>query len=168
MWKEPDWSWAPPQMLSKHSDWIRNLELSWNLDADWLLPHCLRCAGWCVWCVQVVNSSEQLLLIPPFSCGKKVHWCWWGSEKECSSDFFMDLFPVSLGGSRFPLVPNQTSLPLMSQFFFSALSIGIEWAKREREKANPNVPNSSDEDIQARWRIIVCLHLCQCVGVQLQ
>ncbi len=72
----------------------------WLAAARWPVVH-----EWCVWCVQVGNSSEQLLLIPRSVVAKTALML----VRECSSDFFIDLFPVSLGGSCFSLVQNQTS-----------------------------------------------------------
>ena len=49
--------------------------------------------GWCVWCVQVVNSSEHLLLIPRFSCGNNYFVACERAKNESSLADFMDLCP---------------------------------------------------------------------------
>lgn len=86
--------------------------------------------GWCVWCVQVVNSSEQLLLIPHSVVAKTTlmlvreqKWVFlrlFYGFVSCQSWWILVFFGA-----------ESNLLPLLSNFFISSPSIGVQQTKKE-------------------------------------
>lgn len=64
MWEELDWLWTALQSQNKQQDWMRNTDSSanWSLIGYCHTTYDVHDCG--LWCVHIVNSYEQLKLIP--------------------------------------------------------------------------------------------------------
>lgn len=78
----------------EQTTWLdKKARLLWKLVPDWPLPDILqRTWLWCVWCVLVVNSFEQFMLIPRSVVVKKRHLCWLEGKNENFSGCVMNVF----------------------------------------------------------------------------